>query len=78
MENAQAFPWLKEYRIDHDYVNIFVESINGKMLYISTDYVFDGKNPPFHHDLKTNPLNEYGRMKRDGEDVVLKENKGKY
>ena len=47
------------------------------MLYISTDYVFDGTNPPFHHDSPTNPLNEYGRMKRDGEDVVLKENSGK-
>ena len=43
------------------------------MLYISTDYVFDGKSPPFNHDSPTNPLNEYGRMKRDGENAVLKE-----
>ena len=64
--------------IIYHHVNMFVESINGKMLYISTDYVFDGTNPPFHHDSKTNPLNEYGRMKRDGEDVVLKEDKGKH
>ena len=46
------------------------------MLYISTDYVFDGKSPPYKHDAPTNPLNEYGRMKRDGEDAVLKEDKG--
>lgn len=47
------------------------------MVYISTDYVFDGANPPFHHDSPTNPLNEYGRMKRDGEDSVFKVDKSK-
>ena len=55
---------------------IISESINGTMLYISTDYVFDGKSPPFAHDDPTNPLNEYGRMKRDGENEVLKVDKG--
>ena len=48
------------------------------MLYVSTDYVFDGKSPPFAHDDPTNPLNEYGRMKRDGENEVLKVDKGEY
>ena len=51
--------------------------MNGKVLYISTDYVFDGKSPPYNHDAATNPLNEYGRMKRDGENAVLREDRGK-
>lgn len=46
------------------------------MLYISTDYVFDGKNPPYNHDSPTNPLNDYGLSKLDGEKVVLQESKG--
>lgn len=41
------------------------------LLYISTDYVFDGKNPPYLPDAPTNPLNAYGITKRDGEKMVL-------
>jgi dTDP-4-dehydrorhamnose reductase len=41
------------------------------MLYISTDYVFDGSNPPNDVSDETNPLNFYGKSKLDGEKVVL-------
>lgn len=41
------------------------------LLYISSDYVFDGKNPPYAPNATTNPLNAYGVSKRDGERVVL-------
>ena len=40
------------------------------MLYISTDYVFDGSNPPYSPDSPTNPLNEYGKLKLEGEGRV--------
>lgn len=36
-------------------------------LYISTDYVFDGRNPPYGEDDTPNPLNLYGRSKLEGE-----------
>ncbi|MCK4518712.1 MAG: dTDP-4-dehydrorhamnose reductase [Candidatus Omnitrophica bacterium] len=43
------------------------------MLYVSTDYVFDGKKQsPYAEDDKTNPLSEYGRSKLSGEKVVRK------
>lgn len=41
------------------------------LLYISTDYVFDGKNPPYVPSAPTNPINAYGLTKRDGESVIL-------
>ena len=31
------------------------------MLYISTDYVFDGTQPPYKVDATPNPLNTYGK-----------------
>jgi len=40
------------------------------MLYISTDYVFDGSNPPYYPDSPTHPLNEYGSLKLEGEGRV--------
>ena len=45
---------------------------NTYLLYISTDYVFDGKSPPYAPSAPTNPLNTYGITKRDGELAVLK------
>lgn len=45
--------------------------INAKMVYISTDYVFDGsKNIPYTEFDTPNPLNAYGRSKLAGENLV--------
>lgn len=41
------------------------------LIYISTDYVFDGSSPPYKPDAKTNPLNDYGISKRDGEEKCM-------
>ncbi|KIJ59376.1 hypothetical protein HYDPIDRAFT_118591 [Hydnomerulius pinastri MD-312] len=44
------------------------------LVYISTDYVFDGKkgaNIPYKPNSSTNPLQEYGKTKRGGEKAVL-------
>jgi dTDP-4-dehydrorhamnose reductase len=44
-----------------------------KMIYISTDYVFDGKGErPFEVDDQPSPLNYYGTTKYDGELEVRK------
>ena len=40
------------------------------MLYISTDYVFDGTNPPYKPLDQPNPLNKYGKSKLAGEQVM--------
>jgi len=41
------------------------------LVYISTDYVFDGTSPPYHPSSTTNPLQLYGQTKRDGEVAIL-------
>lgn len=41
------------------------------MVFISTDYVFDGTNPNMYKETdETNPQNEYGKAKREGEKLV--------
>lgn len=49
------------------------EKIGATMVYISTDYVFDGKNEDMYtEDSIPNPQNEYGRAKLAGEKAVSK------
>ncbi len=44
---------------------------NSKLVYISTDYVFDGNgNEPFETDAATAPCNFYGKTKLMGENAV--------
>ena len=48
------------------------ERIEATMIYISTDYVFDGgiytnADPPYTPDSETGPVNEYGNSKLEGE-----------
>lgn len=40
------------------------------LIYISSDYVFDGTRPPYAPDAPTCPLNAYGQSKLDGEHAV--------
>ncbi|PZF73657.1 SDR family oxidoreductase [Taibaiella soli] len=46
---------------------------NAKMVYISTDYVFDGKNGPYTEEAPVNPISVYGRHKLEAEQMVLNE-----
>lgn len=45
--------------------------INAKLLYVSTDYVFDGSgDAPYPVDAARRPLNIYGQSKLQGEEVI--------
>lgn len=45
--------------------------INARLVYVSTDYVFDGLGQePHSEDKETNPINYYGYTKEQGEKIV--------
>lgn len=48
----------------------YLDKINSKLVYVSTDYVFNGKHGNYREDDLTNPLNYYGHTKLLGEEIV--------
>ena len=56
-----------------EYIALACKTINAKMVYISTDYVFNGEGDKFFEvDDETGPLNIYGLTKLEGEEQVRK------
>ena len=49
------------------------QSIGARLVYISTDYVFDGTAGPYTEDAPVNPLCIYGKHKLEAERFVLSE-----
>jgi dTDP-4-dehydrorhamnose reductase len=47
-------------------------TLNARLIYLSTDYVFDGtKSTPYREEDVPHPINVYGQSKREGEIVAL-------
>lgn len=52
-----------------------LDKVSGKLIQISTDYVFNGNNfLPYNEFDKVNPIGVYGKTKRDGELAVINSN----
>ena len=43
---------------------------DGKFIFVSSDYVFDGENGPYSEEDEVNPINIYGTTKLKGEESV--------
>ncbi len=46
------------------------QKIGARLIFISSDYVFDGKNGPYTEDSLPNPINFYGRSKLAAENII--------
>lgn len=44
--------------------------VGARIIHLSTDYVFDGKNGPYDEQARPNPLSYYGRTKLASENVI--------
>ncbi len=44
-----------------------------RLVYISTDYVFDGKDGPYKEDAQVNPISVYARHKLEAEQIVMRD-----
>ncbi len=52
-------------------VAVAAEKVGAKLVYVSTDYVFDGaQRVPYHEFSSPNPINIYGKSKLAGEQFV--------
>ena len=47
--------------------------LGARLVYLSTDYVFDGHDGPYAEDAPVNPLSVYGKHKLEAEQMVLRE-----
>ncbi len=62
--------YLKTVTSTKNLVDIAQKS-KSKLVYISTDYVFDGNNGPYDEQAEVNPISIYGKHKLEAEQYVL-------
>ncbi len=53
----------------------WAKKCHAKVVYISTDYVFDGQSGPYTEDDVANPLSIYGKHKLEAEQIVAQHSK---
>lgn len=63
----------KSYKINVDgmkNISRAAKDYNCKVVYVSTEYVFDGRDGPYSEEDEVNPINYYGKTKLFGEKIV--------
>ena len=71
VDNAEDEGKQANWQVNEDGTRNVAEAakrVGAKLVYISTDYVFDGTNPgEYQADAPTNPKNEYGKANLDAD-----------
>lgn len=70
VDRAERNPF-RAMALNADALDLISRYFKGHFIYISTDYVFDGRKAPYTPDAPCNPLNEYGESKMHGEKKAL-------
>lgn len=52
-------------------VALAVNNVGGKLIHISTDFVFDGEKGNYSETDEPNPISVYGKTKLEGENFIL-------
>ena len=65
-------------RLNLDSVQYFLETLPAacRFVFISSDYVFSGNHPTYTEQADRNPVNYYGQLKKEAEDLVLQRGQG--
>lgn len=74
-EQHEAESYEKTVISTQNMVNLSKE-LNAKLVFISTDYIFDGIDGPYEENAEPHPLSVYGRHKLEAEQAVLAANDG--
>jgi dTDP-4-dehydrorhamnose reductase len=73
VENAETHEFNAELinSISVKYLAEIMKEVNGTLIHVSTDYVFDGtSNIPLNENHVTNPIGVYGKTKMNGENYI--------
>ena len=50
------------------------KKVNAKVIFLSSNAIYDGNNPPYDEKSKHNPIDVYGKTKVEGEQLIIKSN----
>ena len=75
---ASNVDWCETHREEAWNINVVgvenlieaARKVGARLIHVSTDYVFDGKNGPYAEDAQPNPINYYGKAKLASENAV--------
>ncbi|OSZ78704.1 hypothetical protein CAP35_10775 [Chitinophagaceae bacterium IBVUCB1] len=75
VDNCELYPDQSYQQTVQSTINLIAlaKECNARFVYISTDYVFDGKQGPYTEDAPVSPLSVYARHKLEAEQMALKE-----
>ncbi|MFP3257399.1 MAG: SDR family oxidoreductase [Candidatus Nanopusillus acidilobi] len=73
VDKCEIYPDLA-YKINADpfkYITKYLKQVNGRLIQISTDYVFSGEQGNYSEEDFREPINVYGKSKKEAEDIIL-------